>query len=187
MGRLSSIVAFAVLFATGCKKAGTEEYSRPEGERKMAITVTSTAFEEGGMIPSKYTCDGQDISPPLTLQGVPEGAKSLALICDDPDAPGRTWVHWVMWNIPAGELGLPENVPPDKTLPNGAKQGITDFQRHGYGGPCPPGGTHRYYFKVYALDAELDIAGSSTKADLLDAMKGRVLAEGQLMGRYKRR
>jgi Raf kinase inhibitor-like YbhB/YbcL family protein len=96
-------------------------------------------------------------------------------------------VHWVAWNIPADKNGMPENVPPDKTLPDGTKQGITDFGRHGYGGPCPPGGTHRYYFKVYALDSMLDIPVSSTKKDLLKAMEGHVLAEGQLMGRYKRR
>ena len=143
MNKLSIILAFGAVACAGCKKDSPEDYLQQQGEGKMAITVTSTAFEEGGMIPSKYTCDGQDISPPLEWRPVPEAAKSVALISDDPDAPGKTWVHWVMWNIPPDEPGLPENVPPDKTLANGAKQGITDFQRHGYGGPCPPGGTHR--------------------------------------------
>lgn len=153
----------------------------------MGIAVTSTAFEHEGMIPSKYTCDGENVSPPLKWEGVPQGAGSIAIICDDPDAPGMTWVHWVAWNIPANVTEFPENVPPDKALGDGTRQGITDFGRHGYGGPCPPSGTHRYYFKVYALDAELDIPGTSTKNDLLEAMEGRILAEGQLMGRYKRR
>ena len=153
----------------------------------MTIAVTSPAFKEGGMIPSKYTCDGANISPPLKWEGAPEGTKSIALISDDPDAPVGTWVHWVMWNIPADAKELVENVPPDPDLPNGSRQGITDFRRPGYGGPCPPSGTHRYYFKIYALDTKLDLAGRSTKADLLKAMQGHILAEGQLMGKYKRR
>ena len=153
----------------------------------MTISVSSPAFQEGGMIPSKYTCDGQDISPPLKWAGVPEGAKSIALISDDPDAPMGTWVHWVMWNIPPSVHELAENVPPDPDLPDGSRQGITDFRRPGYGGPCPPSGVHRYYFKVYALDTMLDLPSSARKADLLKAMKGHILAEGQLMGKYKRR
>ena len=152
----------------------------------MAIIVTSSAFEEAGMIPSKYTCDGENISPPLQWEPLPEATKSIALISDDPDAPMGVWVHWVVWNIPVAAGGLAENVPPDKVLPNGAKQGITDFQRHGYGGPCPPSGTHRYYFKVYALDTKPDVVNSSTKADLLSAMEGHIIAEGQLMGKYQR-
>lgn len=154
------------------------------GGEKMEIT--SAAFKEGGMIPSKYTCDGADVSPPLEWKSLPGGTKSLALICDDPDAPMGTWVHWVVFNLPADLRGLPENMPPKETLDNGGKQGVSDFGRTGYGGPCPPAGTHRYFFKLYALDTTLEFTGKVTKAALLKAMDGHVLAEGQLMGRYKR-
>ena len=153
----------------------------------MEIKITSPAFEEGGMIPEKYTCDGIDVSPPLTWASIPEGAKTIALICDDPDAPMGTWVHWVLFNLPANINELSENVPTDEELESGAKQGRNDFRKIGYGGPCPPGGTHRYYFKLYALDTELDIKSGAVKEQLLKAMEGHILGKGQLMGRYKRR
>ena len=152
----------------------------------MAITITSTVFTEGGMIPQDYTCDGEDISPPLTWSSVPDGTKSLALICDDPDAPMGTWVHWVLFDIPAHIMELPTKIPPEKIIQNGAKHGMNDFRKLGYGGPCPPGGTHRYYFKLYALDTEINLEAGITKAQLLKAMEGHILAEGQLMGRYSR-
>ncbi|RMH97449.1 MAG: YbhB/YbcL family Raf kinase inhibitor-like protein [Calditrichaeota bacterium] len=152
----------------------------------MSITLKSSAFEDGGMIPAKYTCDGENVSPPLTWEGVPDEAKTLALICDDPDAPMKTWVHWVVFNIPTSVKELPENTPAIRTLANGARQGINDFRRIGYGGPCPPGGTHRYFFKIYALDTELNLEPGATKEDLLKAMEGHILAEGQLMGKYSR-
>jgi Raf kinase inhibitor-like YbhB/YbcL family protein len=152
----------------------------------MDIKITSSAFDEGGLIPPKYTCDGADISPPLQWEAVPEGTKSIAIISDDPDAPMGTWVHWVLYNLPADTTELTENIPPDENLSNGAKQGITDFRRIGYGGPCPPGGTHRYFFKIYALDTELDLAPRAHKSDLVSAMEGHLLAQGQLMGKYKR-
>lgn len=152
----------------------------------MSISVRSLAFDEGGMIPAKYTCDGQDVSPPLTWEGIPTGTKSLAMISDDPDAPVGTWVHWVAWNIPPETRGLPEGVRPDPTLPDGMRQGISDFGRPGYGGPCPPSGVHRYYFKLYALDAMLELPDRTRKSDLVAAMEGHVLAEGQLMGKYRR-
>ena len=152
----------------------------------MTIKVISPAFQEEGMIPSKYTADGQDISPPLEWEGIPDGTNSIALISDDPDAPMGTWVHWVMWNIPSGAREISENVPKDEELLDSSRQGITDFGSHGYGGPAPPSGTHRYYFKIYALDIKLDLPGSSTKADLLKAMEGHILDEGQLIGKYKR-
>ncbi len=148
------------------------------------MTIKSPAFEEGGMIPIKYTCDGMDVSPPLLWTSVPYGTKSLALICDDPDAPVGTWVHWVIFNLPENIKELPENIPPQETLPNGAKQGINDFLQIGYGGPCPPSGTHRYYFKLYALGTELNLEAGITKAELLQAMEGHILAVAQLMGRY---
>ena len=156
------------------------------GGTAMAIKLSSTAFKEGGMIPRKYTCDGPDISPQLDLGEIPAKAKSMALICDDPDAPVGTWVHWVLYDWPVKDKIIPEGIPAEKELSNGAKQGTNDFRRIGYGGPCPPGGTHRYFFKVYALEAMLTVAPGLTKAKLLEAMKGHVLAEGQLMGKYKR-
>jgi Raf kinase inhibitor-like YbhB/YbcL family protein len=153
----------------------------------MDIKVTSSAFQDGGMIPAEYTCDGADVSPPLKWDSVPDGTKSIALISDDPDAPMGTWVHWVLFNLPVDAGELPENVPTDGTLPNGTKQGTTDFGRTGYGGPCPPSGTHRYFFKIYALDTMLDLPAGARKSDLLRAMENHILAEGQLMGKYKRR
>ena len=138
------------------------------------------------MIPRKHTCDGDDVSPPLAWTGIPEGAKTIALIGDDPDAPMGTWVHWVLFNLPANIMQLAEAVPPNKELLSGAKQGRNDFRRIGYGGPCPPGGTHRYYFKLYALDSALNLPPGASKADVVKAMQGHVLAEGQLMGKYKR-
>jgi Raf kinase inhibitor-like YbhB/YbcL family protein len=152
----------------------------------MTMEITSTAFANEEMIPRRYTCDGEDISPPLSWRGVPPGAESLALIADDPDAPRKTWVHWVAYNLPAANGGLPENVPPEKTIVGGGRQGTSDFGRVGYGGPCPPSGIHRYYFKLYALDAELGLAPGATKEELLQAMAGHVLAEAQILGRYRR-
>jgi Raf kinase inhibitor-like YbhB/YbcL family protein len=156
-------------------------------QNTMDIKITSSAFEEGGMIPSKYTCDGENISPPLSWSGAPSETKSFALINDDPDAPAGTWVHWVIYNIPGTEKGLKESLPVKKNLDDGTVQGLNDFRKTGYGGPCPPGGTHRYYFKLYALDVTLNIDGDATKDKLLEAMKGHILAEGQLMGKYSRK
>ena len=152
----------------------------------MDIKISSSAFDEGGTIPLKYTCDGEDVSPPLEWSGVPEGAKTLVLISDDPDAPMGTWVHWVLFNLPATVNNLPEDIPPMQTLESGAKQGMNDFRRIGYGGPCPPGGMHRYYFKIYALDTEIDLEAGAAKPEILRAMEGHILAQGQLMGRYSR-
>ncbi len=152
----------------------------------MDIKIKSPAFVPGGKIPGKYTCDGMDISPPLAWTSGPEKTKTFALICDDPDAPRDTWVHWVLFNLPADIIELRENVPPERELESGAKQGMNDFRKIGYGGPCPPGGTHRYYFKLYALDTEINLEAAATKSELLKAMEGHILAEGQLMGRYER-
>ena len=152
----------------------------------MALQLTSSAFSEGGMIPSQYSCDGPDVSPDLSWEGVPAGTVSLALICDDPDAPVGTWVHWVLYNIPPGEAGLAADIAPEANLPNGARHGTNDFGRLGYGGPCPPGGTHRYFFKLYALDTELDLVAGATKAQVEAAMEGHILDQAQLMGKYKR-
>jgi Raf kinase inhibitor-like YbhB/YbcL family protein len=153
----------------------------------MDIQITSSAFQDGGLIPAKYTCDGADVSPPLQWDNVPQSAKSIALICDDPDAPMGTFVHWVLFNLPAETRQLAEKVAADKTLPSGARQGTSGFGRVGYGGPCPPSGTHRYFFKIYALDTTLDLPAGARKSDLLKVMQGHILAQGQLVGKYKRR
>ncbi len=153
----------------------------------MAFTVKSSAFQAGGEIPVRYTCDGKDISPDLAWSGAPEGTKCFVVICDAPGAPVGTWVHWVIYNIPAQSEGLPQGVPTIKELPDGSRQGINDFKRIGYGGPCPPKGpAHRYFFKLYALDTKLNLNPGATKQELLDAMKGHVLGETHLMGKYKR-
>lgn len=153
----------------------------------VGLQITSAAFQNGGMIPADYTCDEADISPPLEWSAPPAGTKSLALICDDPDAPAGTWVHWVMYNIPPTSRGVTKGVPPDRKLPDGTLQGITDFQRIGYGGPCPPGGTHRYYFKLYALDSTLALPPGATKDHVEQSMKGHILQQSQLMGTYRRK
>jgi Raf kinase inhibitor-like YbhB/YbcL family protein len=153
----------------------------------MNIQITSPAFKEGEMIPSKYTCDGKNISPPLEWSGAPVNTKSFALIMDDPDAPGGTFVHWVIYNIPASQQNLSENIPAVNKLSNGILQGKNSAQRIGYFGPCPPGGIHRYIFKLYCLDTNLNLVSGITKADLLKAMEGHILVQCQLMGTYTRK
>jgi Raf kinase inhibitor-like YbhB/YbcL family protein len=151
------------------------------------MTITSSAFRSGQPIPAKYACEGEDVSPPLRWSDLPADAKSLSLICDDPDAPVGTWVHWVVYDLPLKTSELTEKVPTSQTLPDGAKQGRNDFKRVGYGGPCPPPGKpHRYYFKLYALDTGLGLKPGATKQDLLRAMEGHILAEAQLVGTYQR-
>ncbi len=152
---------------------------------KPALSMKSPGFQNGGDIPRKYTCDGGDVSPALAWDGAPAGAKAFALIVDDPDAPGGTWVHWVLYDLPGNAKELPEGIAAE-TQPRGAKQGVNDFRKSGYGGPCPPGGTHRYYFKLYALDAPTELKAGATKQQLLAAIKGHVLAEAELVGKYGR-
>lgn len=157
------------------------------GEGMMKLQIKSNAFEEGSNIPKKYTCDGADVSPPLSWTPPPAGTKSLALICDDPDAPVGTWVHWVLFGLSPDTVALPEGVPKQKIIQGGAKQGINDFRKIGYGGPCPPKGpAHRYFFKLYALDLEPNLSAGATKQELLKAIEEHIIAEGQLMGRYQR-
>ena len=155
----------------------------------MAFSLTSTAFTEGSAVPPKYTCDGADVSPPLAWSDAPPGTASFALIADDPDAPAGTWVHWVLYNLPATTAELPENVAKVETLDlGGAHQGRNDFQRSGYGGPCPPPGpAHRYVFKLYALDARLQLRPAAQKKDVEAAMQGHALGMAQLLGTYARR
>jgi Raf kinase inhibitor-like YbhB/YbcL family protein len=157
----------------------------------MTLALTSTAFTAGGAIPKRHTCDGDDVSPPLAWRGVPAGAKSLVLIVDDPDAPDPaapklTWVHWVVYDIPPTATGFPEAVKPSG-LPSGTRQGLNDWKRTGYGGPCPPIGRHRYFHKLYALDTVLGDLGQPTKAKLEAAMKRHVLAHAELVGTYQKR
>lgn len=157
----------------------------------MALEITSAAFAAHGAIPKKHTCDGEDLSPALSWTGVPAGAKSLAVIMDDPDAPAGTWVHWVLYDLPAGTTGLPAGLPKKERLDDGASQGacwgVGSFSRVGYYGPCPPPGSpHRYFFKLYALDVALGLTPRATKSDVLEAMKGHVLAEAEIVGTYRR-
>ena len=155
-------------------------------EEKPEIKLTSTAFKEGQPIPRTYTCDGVNVSPPLEWSGVPKTAKTLSIICDDPDASPDTWVHWVLYNLPADNIGIVESMPATEKLLAGGFQGTNDFEKIGYGGPCPPSGTHHYFFKIYALDGELSLKAGATKAELVKAMEGHILLQGQLMGTYKR-
>ncbi|MBI4455597.1 MAG: YbhB/YbcL family Raf kinase inhibitor-like protein [Acidobacteria bacterium] len=153
----------------------------------MTFELKSSAFQQNQPIPKKYACDGTDVSAPLSWSDPPEGTKSFALIVDDPDAPVGTWVHWVLYDLPAATRTLTEAIPAQEALKTGGSQGINDFKKVGYGGPCPPPGrAHRYFFKLYALDQKTSLKPRATKEQLLNAMKGHILAETQLVGTYKR-
>jgi Raf kinase inhibitor-like YbhB/YbcL family protein len=171
-----TVMALTVLLA-GSSAGGTA----------MAFTLSSASFTAGGEIPKPHTCEGADQSPSLNWSGVPSGTKFFALIVDDPDAPVGTWVHWVVYDLPGNTTQLPQSVPTTETLASGAKQGVNDFRKVGYGGPCPPPGKpHRYFFKLYALDASTNLKPRATKADVLRAIDGHVLAQAELMGTYRR-
>jgi Raf kinase inhibitor-like YbhB/YbcL family protein len=150
------------------------------------MEIQSLAFQEGGVIPNLYTCKGKNISPPLSWSGVPAGTAGIALIVEDPDAPMGTYDHWVVFNLPPDSNDLPEAVPAGKRLSNGALQGVTTGGKNGYLGPCPPSGTHRYFFKIYAVDKKIDLKSGATKKELLKAMQRHILAEGQLMGMFSK-
>lgn len=153
----------------------------------MAFELSSSAFKDGDPIPRRYTCEGEDLSPPLHWGVPPAATKSFVMIADDPDAPVGTWVHWVLYNLPLDLRGLSEGIPAKEQVLDGAIHGLNDFKRIGYGGPCPPPGKpHRYYFKLYALDGVLNLRSRATKAQVLEACKGHVLGEAQLMGRFAR-
>ena len=153
----------------------------------MALKLTSTAFQPGATIPEEFTCDGPDVSPALAWTDPPADTHTFALIMDDPDAPVGTWVHWVLYDLPPNTRDLAEGVPKQEELPNGTRQGRNDFRRIGYGGPCPPSGpAHRYFFKLYALDSKTNLKPGATKAELEKAMKGHILTQAELMGRYQR-
>jgi Raf kinase inhibitor-like YbhB/YbcL family protein len=191
----SNIVAALLILCCGLYGvAGSDAIAEPgelKGGKSMSMNITSPAFAQQGEIPVRYTCDGQDVSPELAWSGLPADTRSLVLIVDDPDAPDpaapkRTWVHWVLYNIPPDTSGLPEGVGADG-LPPGAGQGLNDWRRTGFGGPCPPVGRHRYFFKLYALNIVMPDLGITTKTDLERAMKGHVLAQAELIGTYQRR
>ena len=153
----------------------------------MPFALKTAAFSNGGEIPRKYTCSGANVSPPLDWTGAPPQTHSLALIADDPDAPAGTWTHWIIWNIPAPAASLPESLPASESLENGARQGRNDFNRIGYGGPCPPPGKpHRYFFRLYALDATLDLKPGAARTELESAMKPHIAAYAECMGMFKR-
>jgi Raf kinase inhibitor-like YbhB/YbcL family protein len=174
---LASIILSVIM--AGCSSGVPE--ATPQGEAEMAIQITSSAFTEGSTIPKQHTCDGKNLSPQLAWSGLPQGTKALALILDDPDAPGRTFVHWVLFNIPVETTSLSEGVQ------GVGVNGTNDARRTSYSGPCPPSGpAHRYLFKLYALDQALKLSPGATKADVEKAMQGHVLSWGQLMGKYGR-
>jgi Raf kinase inhibitor-like YbhB/YbcL family protein len=152
----------------------------------MKLEMKSEVFQYNGMIPSRYTCDGANVSPPLTWSSVPAETESISLICEDPDAPVGNWVHWVLFNLPPDTRSLEEGVQPYSTHSNGSTHGVNDYGRLGYGGPCPPGGTHRYFFRIFALDQTLLLQPGATKIDVVNAMRGHILAKGELMGKYRR-
>jgi Raf kinase inhibitor-like YbhB/YbcL family protein len=154
----------------------------------MGFALKSPQWKQGDTIPQRFTCDGKDVSPPLQWDGAPTGTKSFSLVTEDPDAPGGTFFHWVLYSLPATAHELPENLPKQKELPDGARQGRNSFGGIGYGGPCPPPGpAHHYYFRLYAIDKKLDLAPGASHGDLERAMKGHVLAQAEFMGLYKRR
>lgn len=151
------------------------------------MQLSTSAFLSGDDIPAKFTCDGSDLSPALVWTTPPDGTQSFALVMEDPDAPQRTWVHWILYDLPSHERELPEGVSPEPVLLSGARQGRNDFRKIGYGGPCPPSGAaHRYYFRLYALDTRLELRPNVTRADLDRAMRGHILARAELVGRYRR-
>lgn len=177
--------ALLALYYTVCMPTGL-----PRAEDTMSLTITSSAFTDGGEIPARHTCQGDDISPPLAWSGVPGAARSLVLIVDDPDAPDpkaprMTWVHWVLYNLPPQATGLPEGVAPDE-LPGGTGQGINSWNRTGYGGPCPPIGRHRYFHKLYALDTVLDLSGKPAGKTVEAALRGHVIGQAELVGTYQK-
>jgi Raf kinase inhibitor-like YbhB/YbcL family protein len=189
------IVTFLALGAYGCSADASDSGSPTAGELAAPaeqaasapdFDINSPAFAQDEAIPTQFTCDGDDVSPALEWRDPPQDTKSFALVADDPDAPAGTWVHWVLYNLPADARGLPQAVPSDGDLTDGSRHGTNSWKRLGYGGPCPPSGTHRYFFKLYALDITLDLEPGATKDQLLQAMEGHILAQTDLMGTYTR-
>jgi Raf kinase inhibitor-like YbhB/YbcL family protein len=168
-------------------EGGVAEAAGPPGAPSSGFALTSSAFQAGGNIPAQFSCQGADTSPALAWTDPPARTQSFGLIVDDPDAPAGTWVHWVAYDLPANRHGLPEGVPKQEEVPGGGRQGLNDFRKVGYGGPCPPPGKpHRYFFKLYALDAKLNLKPGATKRALEEAMKGHLLSHAELIGRFGR-
>ncbi len=182
MNPKTGFLIIILILSLGCSSTEKQEVNVMD-----AISISSAAFQNSGNIPARYSCDGENVSPELSWSQPPAGTVSFALISDDPDAPGGTFVHWTIFNIPADKRELEEGVPRSEVISDGSIQGMTDFRRVGYGGPCPPPGRpHRYFFKLYALDSKLNLSASATKEDVEDAMEGHILAKGELMGLYGR-
>lgn len=181
---LIAFLIFGLIFSPG--RGSDNEPDQNLLEAEMTLLLTSNAFEHGKTIPAKYSCRGEDVSPALAWGEPPAGTQSFALIMDDPDAPVGTWVHWVLFNIPASARGLPEAFPANAALPDGSLSGQNSWGNTGYGGPCPPSGTHRYFFKLYALDETLAIDAGANKGELEKAMVGHILAQGELMGTFSK-
>ncbi len=176
---LMIVAPFCLTFLNNTKSAKCDETT--------LLSLTSTTFRNGEKIPRKYTCDGEDTSPPISWSGAPNGTKSYAIILEDPDAPGGTFTHWVLYDLPANVTALPEGAGKKRNHNEGSKQGVNDFGRIGYSGPCPPGGTHRYIFRLYALDVkDLNLKEKATKEEVLKAAKGHVISETELVGTYSR-
>ena len=175
------LVAGIVYLQRSYKKEAQPSISKEELTKPSSMKISSPAFENNQFIPVKYTCDGEDINPPLQIENVPKEAKSLVLIVDDPDAPIGIWSHWVVFNIDPSVQFIEED-----SSPEGAVEGLNDFKKHSYGGPCPPSGTHHYYFRLYALDTTLDLSSEATREDVLEAIKGHILASAELIGLYQR-
>lgn len=194
MKKILSISLAVLFFFFSCQNKNTSTVDKQQSvnneksksvNNRSEMKIISSSFNEGDLIPSQYTCTGENISPPVSWTGIPANAKSLALVVDDPDAPAGDWVHWVIYNIPFSMTGLQEKFPKSKTMDNGIIQGVNDFKNNGYNGPCPPSGTHRYYFRLYALDINVNDADLS-KDELNKAMDGHILAKSELMGKYKK-
>jgi Raf kinase inhibitor-like YbhB/YbcL family protein len=191
------ISIFVLMASPGCR--GTDSLPAEDPSR-LTIQLHSSAFVDDGMIPKAFTCEGSDRSPPLEWSGAPGSSLSFALICDDPDAPMGTWSHWVVYNLPPQLRALKEGIPVGENMPatategaaaaaeefSNARQGKNDFGKSGYGGPCPPSGTHHYFFRIYALDTRLELGPGATRAQILKAITGHILAEGRLVGKYQR-
>jgi len=179
-------LCFAGVMVISCGFFAGESIEAVIPESAEAIALESSSFETNGMIPAIYTCDGENVSPELRWQGVPENSQSLVLIMDDPDAPRGTFVHWVVYDIPPDVIGFVENRPMEESLAVGGLQGTNGFRRIGYGGPCPPSGTHRYLFKLYALDTILGLPPRASKSDVVEAIDGHIVGFGELVGQYAR-
>jgi Raf kinase inhibitor-like YbhB/YbcL family protein len=191
--RWPALLIAALVFCCGLKHLSAQKDASKvrseflQAQKNMALALSSTSFAESSKIPGKFTCEAEDLSPELSWSGTPSNTASFALLADDPDAPSGTWTHWVLFDLPANSTNLPEGLEKKESLPNGARQGRNDFGKTGYNGPCPPPGKpHRYYFKLYALDRQLELKGGATRGEVEKALQGHVLATAQWMGRYQR-